>query len=368
MLEVRGLSLQVGGFHLQDVSLQVHSGACHALIGPSGHGKTLLVETLAGLRSAPKGRIFRDGTEISSEPPESRRLAYVPQDLALFPHLTVAENVRYALRWNSRGDETRFSSATALEERLGITPLRHRRPDNLSGGERQRVALARALASGVRHLLLDEPFSALHESMRREMRRLLLELKEDLGLSILLVTHDLEEAFGLGGSVSLMMDGRVVQSGPGDEVYAQPLSHRIATFLGFRNGFEGVITGQEGPLLRVRCPGLGRDLMVHESRVSPGCRKRMVLGIRSEEVRIVREGQDQPDPWNHFPGRIVYRHDRLAVQTLVFQPDQAEQTMEIDLATRTWRRMAQLPEGELSVSLDPTHLVGMTPDSMDSDM
>lgn len=363
MLEAVGLSLRAGAFHLHEVSLRVPPQTCHALVGPSGHGKTLLLEALAGLRSLSHGAVSREGDDITQAPPERRGLAYVPQDLALFPHLTVAENVRYALRWNPKLREGGALRVEAIEERLGITHLADRKPGSLSGGERQRVAFARALASGTRLLLLDEPFSALHEALRREMRRLLLDLQRDFGLSILLVTHDLEEAFSLGETVSVMMEGRLIQSGPRAEVHRQPACPRVASFLGISNQFDGRIVGQEGPMVRVHCPGLGRDLRVSEARMPTPMGDRVIVGIRSEEVRLVREGQDRPDPWNHFSGRIVFRHDRSAVQTLVFQPgDGGGQAIDIDLATRTWRRMERLPESALSVSLDPVHLFGMVPD------
>lgn len=359
MLEAVGLSLRVGRFELRDLSLKVMSRACHVLVGPSGHGKTLLLETLAGLRDPLEGGIYLEGADITKTPPERRGMAYVPQDLALFPHLTVTENVRYALRWNPNLRGT--GRIAEWEERLGIAHLGDRRPGSLSGGERQRVALARALASESRLILLDEPFSALHETLRREMRRLLLDLQQALGLSILLVTHDLEEAFSLGGTVSVIMDGRIVQTGPQGEVHRRPATPPIARFLGIANLFEGYILGQEGALVRVHCPTFGRDLMVAESQMPKQTEGRVVLGIRSEEVRVVRAGKDRPDPWNHFQGRLVFRHDRSTVQTLVFQPEMGQQVIEIDMATRTWKRMADLPESALSVSLDPMQLFGMPP-------
>lgn len=356
MFEVRGLAVRAGEFRVEGIDLRMGPDGCHVLLGPSGHGKTLLLETLAGLRPPVAGTLLLEGRDITADPPELRGLAYVPQDLALFPHLTVGENVRYSHRWHGPNE----ARASDLEDRLGIAALRNRRTHSLSGGERQRVALARALATGSRHLLLDEPFSALHQALRWELRRLLLELQREFELTVLLVTHDLEEAFSMGHWISVMMDGRLVQSAPRSAVYQRPANARIARFLGVNNLFPGTLVEEAGECVRVACEGLGRDLWVNRDRVAAGAGGEVVVGIRPEEVRLVRQGQDQPDPLNHFQGRIVFRHDRAALQTLVFQPEpQARQSLEIDIATRIWRRMATLPEDQLSASLNPEHLFVM---------
>jgi len=360
MLEMRGLSVRAGTFEVATIDLRVESSGCHVLLGPSGHGKTLLLETLAGLRPPWAGTLHRDGEDITHEPPERRALAYVPQDLALFPHLTVQENIRYGLRWMRVVPDQAEARVRGLEARLGISSLADRRLGGLSGGERQRVALARALATGNRHLLLDEPFAALHETLRWELRRLLVELQREFALSILLVTHDLEEAFSLGQWISVMMDGRLVQSAPRAEVYQRPANARIARFLGVSNLFAGTVMDCVDGFARVACPGLGRDLWVALDRVAAGTQGDVVVGIRPEEVRLVRQGVDTPGGMNHFEGKFTFQHDRAALQTLVFQPDSgADQPIEIDIASRTWRSMAPLPEGQISVSLNPAHLFVM---------
>jgi ABC-type Fe3+/spermidine/putrescine transport system ATPase subunit len=174
------------------------------------------------------------------------------------------------------------------------------------------------------------------------------------------VTHDLEEAFSLGHWISVMMDGRLVHSAPRAEVYHRPASARIARFLGVSNLFSGTLLEQADGCVRVACPGLGRDLWVAQDRVAAGARGDVVVGIRPEEVRLVRQGVDTPDALNHFTGKFTFQHDRAAVQTLVFQPaGAATQVVEIDIATRTWRRMETLAEDRISVSLNPEHLFVM---------
>jgi ABC-type Fe3+/spermidine/putrescine transport system ATPase subunit len=216
------------------------------------------------------------------------------------------------------------------------------------------------LATGSRYLLLDEPFSALHQALRWELRRLLLELQKEFSLNILLVTHDMEEAFSMGHWISVMMDGRLVQSASKIDVYQRPASARIGRFLGVNNLFSGTIREHRDGRVRVGCPGLGQDLWVDQDRVAKGARGDVVVGIRPEEVRLVRHGIDTPDALNHFVGKFTFQHDRAALQTLVFQPaGSASQAIEIDIATRTWRRMETLAEDRISVSLNPEHLFVM---------
>ena len=169
MLEVAELSVRAGGFSLSDISLEVYPSSCHVLLGPTGSGKTLLLESIIGLRNPDKGKILLDGSDITGCPAERRGLAYVPQDLALFPHLTVRENILYPLRIRGSKQNADNGIVRELIESLDIRHVLDRPVSNLSGGERQRTALARAVASGCRTLILDEPLSALHQSLKREL-------------------------------------------------------------------------------------------------------------------------------------------------------------------------------------------------------
>jgi len=332
---------------------------CHVLVGPSGSGKTLFLEALAGFRRVTQGTIRCEGRDITHADPEQRTLGYVPQDLALFPHMTVAEQVRYALRWNPHLRATAPPHIATLEDRLGLTALRDRRPDTLSGGERQRVALARALASGARWLLLDEPFSALHATLRWELRRLLQELQHEFHLGLLLVTHDLDEAFTLGDAVSIVMEGRLLQSGPRDAVRRHPATVRVAQFLGIPNLFEGRILEREATRARIHCPGFPRDLWISSQRLPEGPEDRVMLGIAPEDVRFVRAGVDRPDPWNTFPAHVLFERAHAALHTVLVRPHDGSITLEVTLPTRTWQRLTQGTPGALSIALAPDHLFGM---------
>ncbi|HHI79276.1 MAG TPA: ABC transporter ATP-binding protein [Planctomycetes bacterium] len=296
MLEVRDLWLEAGDFRLSGVDLGVERGECHVLIGPTGAGKTLLLEGIAGLLPAAKGTVLVDGGDVTSLSPEGRGIAYVPQDLALFPHLDVEENLRFGLRY-SRAREEGERVLRDLISFLELGPLLKRRIAGLSGGERQRVALVRALAAGRRLLLLDEPFSAIHAGLRRELWRVLRELIARLSPGVLLVTHDVEEAFFLGDRVSVLLDGKIRQSGGREEVYRNPADREVARLLGVRNLFPAELRSQEGERAVLHCPGLGRIQARVRGRIQGPC----LLGFRGEEVQVGGE----PRPGNE--GRGVVR-------------------------------------------------------------
>jgi ABC-type Fe3+/spermidine/putrescine transport system ATPase subunit len=229
-LSVSGLSGRAGSFTLGPVSLDVPPDRVLVVLGPSGAGKTVLLETIAGLRPLQSGRISLAGTEITGLPPERRRIGLVFQDAALFPHLTVKENVRFGPR------ARRAASSDASDEllqQLGIAHLADRSPRSLSGGERQRVALARALAIQPGLLLLDEPLSALDLPTREDMRALLQRLLAELEIPAAHVTHDRDEALSVGDDLAIIVGGQLRQTGPAATVAAEPADPDIARLLGW---------------------------------------------------------------------------------------------------------------------------------------
>ncbi len=231
MIDVRGLSASVGTFRLDRVSFTVPHGGYGVVIGPAGSGKTTLVETIAGINNPDGGSILLDGADVSAMPPERRNLGLVYQHGYLFPHLTVKENVGYGA--------ADAEVAREVSHRLGADALYDKVTPMLSGGERQVVAIARALARHPSILLLDEPFSALDPRRRARVRREVRALHREWGMTVLQVTHDFTEA-GLLGDVAILLDaGRVLQSGPPDEVFRRPASPYVAEFLGAENVFAG---------------------------------------------------------------------------------------------------------------------------------
>jgi ABC-type Fe3+/spermidine/putrescine transport system ATPase subunit len=238
-LTVRGLIVGAGSFRLGPVDLAVPPGRVLVVLGPSGAGKTMLLESIAGLRRQLCGQIRLAGTELTGLAPEQRGIGLVFQDAALFPHLSVRENVRFGPR--ARGRAADAATADSLLRRLGIGQLAGRSPRTLSGGERQRVALARALATRPGLLLLDEPLSALDQPTREEMRTLLQEILADLDIPAVHVTHDRDEALSIGDDLAIIIGGRLTQAGPADRVTASPADPDAARLLGWSHLGSGTV-------------------------------------------------------------------------------------------------------------------------------
>ncbi|HTH48452.1 MAG TPA: sulfate ABC transporter ATP-binding protein [Candidatus Limnocylindria bacterium] len=245
-VEVRNITKSFGAFSaLNDVSLNIESGELIALLGPSGSGKTTLLRIIAGLDFADPGtaRVFFHGEEVTNLPASQRRAGFAFQHYALFRHLTVFENIAFGLRVRPRA--TRPTEASIRErvmellKLIQLDPLAHRYPSQLSGGQRQRVALARALAVEPKVLLLDEPFGALDAKVRKELRRWLRQLHEDIHITTIFVTHDQEEALEVADRVVVMNEGAIVQIGPPHDVYDQPANAFVFNFLGNVNLFQG---------------------------------------------------------------------------------------------------------------------------------
>lgn len=243
-IEVRNITKTFGSFKaLDDVSLKIETGELHALLGPSGSGKTTLLRIIAGLEVADTGAVLFNDKNVDSEHVSRRKVGFVFQHYALFRHMTVAENVAFGLRarpWSQRPPRREIKERVMkLLEMVQLANLAHRMPSQLSGGQRQRVALARALAVEPKVLLLDEPFGALDAKVRRELRRWVRKLHDDVGITSVFVTHDQEEALELADRVSIMNKGRIEQLGTPEQVYEKPASSFVMRFLGNVNLFHG---------------------------------------------------------------------------------------------------------------------------------
>ncbi|MBP1985859.1 ABC transporter ATP-binding protein [Halolamina salifodinae] len=237
---------------LEEVSLTVEDGEFFTLVGPSGCGKTTTLRTIAGLSSPTDGTVRFDGEDVSDVPVEDRNVGVVFQSYALFPHMTVTENIRYGLRFTDppRG-LTADERVEELLELVDLPGMGDREPDELSGGQQQRVALARALAPAPDVLLLDEPMSALDARLREQLRREIKRIQRELGVTTVYVTHDQEEALAVSDRLAVMNDGGVEQVGTPVEVYEQPATEFVASFVGENNVFSGVVAANENGELAI---------------------------------------------------------------------------------------------------------------------
>ncbi|CAB1069967.1 hypothetical protein JY97_04850 [Alkalispirochaeta odontotermitis] len=233
------------------VSLSAAQGEFIALLGPSGCGKTTTLRCIAGLETPSQGEVLMDGELINDRPLHKREIGFVFQDYALFPHMTVAQNVGFGLRFRKeKKDKKEMQSRIAdTLELVNLQGLEDRYPSQLSGGQQQRVALARAIVIRPKILLLDEPLSNIDAALRQRMQIELKNLQQKIGITAIHVTHDQQEAFTLADQVALFNKGRLIQFGPPDEVYESPIDPFVAEFIGDTNFLEGVIRKREGRIL-----------------------------------------------------------------------------------------------------------------------
>lgn len=300
MVELRGVSKTFGDVvALDDVSLTVRDGEFFTLLGPSGSGKTTVLRIVAGLIDPDQGEVLIGGASMRGVPTFERELAVVFQSLALFPHMTVSENIAFSLRMRRR---SRNEIATAVREVLELVQLPdigNRRITELSGGQRQRVALARSLVYKPRLLLLDEPLSALDRRLREDMQLELTRLHRELGVTIINVTHDQHEALFVSDRVALMDSGEIVQVGPGREIYDRPETEFVAAFLGDPVLLPGEVTSVAGR--RAFTAGALR-LQVDDSAPDGPA----TLLLRPERLRLLPEAADPSLFDNALPGEVVF--------------------------------------------------------------
>jgi len=347
-LRLQGLSKSYGEVKaVCGIDLSVARGEFLTLLGPSGCGKTTTLRMVAGFEEPTSGTVHLHGKDITDQPPYFRPINTVFQHYALFPHLSVEENVAFGLRMRRvSGAERRTRVADALRA-VALPGFERRRPQQLSGGQQQRVALARALVNRPEILLLDEPLGALDLKLRRQMQMELRQLHREVGISFLYVTHDQEEALAMSDRVAVMSAGRIEQIGSPREIYEQPASRFVADFIGETNLLEGRVAAAAGGKVQIRLGphtlhALGQDC-------APG--RMITLSIRPERWVLLPREQDAGE--NCFVGRV---RESIYAGSLLRQVVELEGGIRV-VVGRAGRTPAELPGTLVTLGIDPSDVV-----------
>ena len=289
IVSIRGVSKKFPGgvIAVDNVHIDIAQNEFFALLGPSGCGKTTLLRMISGLETPTEGQIIIGGQDMALTPPNKRPTNMVFQSYAVFPHMTVEDNVAYGLRVTGvPEDETKRRTAEALEM-VKLSHLAKRKPDQMSGGQRQRVALARALVKRPKVLLLDEPLSALDAKLRDDMRMELTRLQETVGITFIIVTHDQDEALSMADRIAVMDAGHIRQIATPGRLYESPESRFVADFIGKVNLLDGKATGVNGGTMSIDVPKLGKFDVPTAKGITSG--SAVALAIRPEKLHISKE-------------------------------------------------------------------------------
>ena len=332
MISIKNLKVDLGSFLLRNINLDIKQGEYFIILGPTGAGKTVLLEAIAGLFPILKGEVWVDGREITKFSPEERGIGIVYQDQALFPHLSVEENIAFGLKMRKYPKQGIKAKIDAMAEIVGIVHLLGRSTVTLSGGEKQRVALARALVTEPKVLLLDEPLSALDPETREGLQQELRKMHHRVKVTIIHVTHDFEEAIALGHRVAVLNDGSIAQVGTPEEILRHPSSEFMARFALSRNIFSG--SAEDGFV----------DIGGVRLRVITEVKGKVRLSLRPENILISKESL-QSTARNSFQGMVSDIADRGSVIyiTVTLPPDfvclvtrQSFEELQLRKGVRVW--------------------------------
>lgn len=292
---------------VNNVSLQIQKGEFLTLLGPSGCGKTTTLRMIAGLESISTGQIFINGRDVSLDPPYARETSMMFQDYALFPHMTIEDNIAFGLKMRGVAREERRRKAQEMLEFIQLPHITKRKPGQLSGGQRQRVALARSLILQPAVLLLDEPLGALDAELRRQMQVELKRIQRQVGITFIYVTHDQEEALTMSDRIVVMQNGLVEQIAPPRTIYEQPGTIFVARFIGQCNFREGPIVKLNGSTLTISDPAFGSLQANNRENARLNTRGQIAtIAIRPEKVKIGPEAQSCTNQTQGVLKDIVY--------------------------------------------------------------
>ena len=296
MIEFRDVHKYYGDYHaLRGITATIRPGEFFSLLGPSGCGKTTLLRTIAGFEGISSGAVLIDGRDMADVPANKRPTNMVFQSYAIFPHLTVEENVGFGLRRDPRSKEDKAKAVLEALEMVGLKGYGKRAAHALSGGQRQRVALARALILKPKVLLLDEPLSALDKKMREQMQVELIRLQRQVGITFILVTHDQEEALVMSDRIAVMFEGEIAQLADPETLYRRPNSRKVADFIGTMNFLPAKVLSESAGAVEVDAAGFGR-IHIEAAQVMGGATAEgATVGFRPETLTILYEGSAATD-------------------------------------------------------------------------
>lgn len=308
-IRLSGVSRHFGEVKALDrIDLEIADGEFFSMLGPSGSGKTTCLRLIAGFDRPTAGRIEIQGVDVSGRPPYERDVNTVFQDYALFPHMTVGDNIAYGLMIKKVPKNEREKRVAEMLDLVQLPGLAARKPSQLSGGQRQRVALARALINHPRVLLLDEPLGALDLKLRQAMQIELKAIQQRVGITFIFVTHDQEEALTMSDVIVVMRDGLIQQMGGPTELYERPINRFVADFIGSSNFMEGTVETIEGPAAPVVVRtdrGLALRGWITDPAASPTVGQAVTVVTRPERLEIAAQGDPEPGPgWTAVAGRI----------------------------------------------------------------
>lgn len=327
MIEFRDVHKYYGDYHaLRGITATIRPGEFFSLLGPSGCGKTTLLRTIAGFEDISSGAVLVDGRDMAGVPANKRPTNMVFQSYAIFPHLSVAENVGFGLRRDTRSKEEKAKAVAEALEMVGLKGYGNRAAHALSGGQRQRVALARALILKPKVLLLDEPLSALDKKMREQMQVELIKLQRQVGITFILVTHDQEEALVMSDRIAVMFEGEIAQLADPETLYRRPNSRKVADFIGTMNFLPAKVLSEGADAVEIDAAGFGRIHIEARQVMGGATAEGATVGFRPETLTILYDGSPATD-----------RESMATIEEVVYFGDMTYYDVKIDGSEATVR-------------------------------